>query len=90
MVFLSGDVHRAEISAQPLADWEIYDLTSSGLSAKTYPAKPNIYRVSPVVTVNHFATLEVSEFENELQLQALIYDAMGNTLVSKEIPLQQE
>lgn len=67
LVFLSGDVHIAEISKQNVPDlYPIYDFTSSGLSSKwSYPI-PNKNRIAGPIYENHFALLDVNWTENKL------------------------
>lgn len=88
-VVLSGDVHRAEFSAMPVEDWTLYEITSSGLSANIYPAKPNIHRIGKAFSVYNYGFLTVDSGEKGFTVKAGLYDGLGNRLAEHTIPLKE-
>ncbi|MBK6938349.1 MAG: alkaline phosphatase family protein [Chitinophagaceae bacterium] len=61
VIFLTGDVHYAEISrlSEP-GLYPIYDVTSSGITSTWSFATPNKYRIEGPVMDNHFGLLTVT------------------------------
>jgi alkaline phosphatase D len=86
-ILLSGDVHRGEISVLPMADWELFEITSSGLSANIYPGKPNIYRLGPAYPVHNFGSLELVVKDNVITVNAGLYDQSGVLLGNQTITI---
>ncbi|MEQ1829514.1 MAG: alkaline phosphatase D family protein [Pirellula sp.] len=59
VLFLSGDVHWAEISRRNFPDlYPLYDVTASGITETWYKIEPNSFRVGQPVPENHFGLLE--------------------------------
>ncbi|MFN4081300.1 MAG: alkaline phosphatase D family protein [Saprospiraceae bacterium] len=91
VVFLSGDVHYAEISRRD--DFEglypLYDLTASGLSMDWHFATPNRYRVEGPIMDNHFGLLTVRKRGKAVELLAEVWDARGNQRIEYVIPLER-
>lgn len=79
-VLLSGDVHRSETSRLAMTDWDLYELTGSGLSADMYPAKPNVHRIGKVITEHNFGLLDIELTTDGLVLKAGYYDKLGKPL----------
>jgi len=87
VVFVSGDVHRAEISSLKYKDKTFIEITSSGLASKIYPAAPNKHRVGKAVITENFATIKFSGSQN-LMVLGSIFDSNGKLQSSIKIPLR--
>jgi alkaline phosphatase D len=75
VVFISGDVHYAELSKVCSASYPLYDLTSSGISESWGFAAPNVHREEGPVMENNFGVLRIQPWRN--QLTFLIYTEKG-------------
>lgn len=71
VVFISGDVHYAELSKVCNASYPLYDLTSSGISESWGFAAPNVHREEGPIMENNFGVLRIQPWRNELTF--LIY-----------------
>lgn len=90
VLFLSGDVHYAEISKLESPDlYPLYDITSSGLSSTWYFATPNENRIEGPVMDNHFGLLKIFWNEQPLQIEASIWDIRGKKRLSQRINLAE-
>lgn len=88
VVFLSGDVHYAELSKQDLnVPYTLWDLTSSGLTEEWKIPTPNANRASEVVTDANFGFIEIDWQGESTRLTLGIADARGRTRMSWEIAL---
>jgi len=88
VVFLSGDVHYAELSKQDLnVPYTLWDLTSSGLTEEWKVPTPNANRASEVVTDANFGFIEIDWQERRTQLTLGIADATGRTRMSWDLTL---
>ncbi len=88
VVFLSGDVHYAELSKQDLnVPYTLWDLTSSGLTEEWKVPTPNANRASEVVTDANFGFIEIDWLERQTRLTLGIADSTGRTRMSWELPL---
>ncbi|MEY4604186.1 MAG: hypothetical protein RIT43_1478 [Bacteroidota bacterium] len=84
VVFISGDVHYAELSVRQFPDmYPIHDLTSSGLTEEWKFATPNAYRIGNPVMENHFGLIELNWAEKKINLE--IKDFQNTTKLSHEI-----
>lgn len=85
VIFLSGDVHYAEISrvSEP-GLYPIYDVTSSGLTSTWSFATPNKYRIEGPVMDNHFGLLTVT-WENDPVIRMEIIDKYNNSRIEYTI-----
>jgi alkaline phosphatase D len=75
VVFISGDVHYAELSKVCNASYPLYDLTSSGISESWGFAAPNVHREEGPIMENNFGVLRIQPWRNELTF--LIYTEKG-------------
>jgi alkaline phosphatase D len=75
VVFISGDVHYAELSKVCNASYPLYDLTSSGISESWGFAAPNVHREEGPVMENNFGVLRIQPWRNEITF--LIYTEKG-------------
>lgn len=69
VVFISGDVHYAELSKDCNATYPIYDLTSSGISESWEFAAPNVNRVEGPVMENNYGLLRIQPWRKQLQFE---------------------
>jgi len=86
-VFVSGDVHRAEISKLKYKDKTFIEITSSGLASRIYPAAPNKHRVKDAVISENFATIDFSD-DGNLKIKGSIFDSKGKLKLSINIPIR--
>ncbi len=90
VLFLSGDVHYAEISKLEVPNlYPIYDITSSGLSSTWHFATPNRNRIEGPVMDNHFGLLSLYLDRPDPILQAEIWDIYDNQRVEYTFPLSE-
>lgn len=90
VLFMTGDVHYAEISKLSEPDlYPIYDLTSSGLSSTWKFACPNRNRVEGPIMENHFGLLTIDWSKPDPELKAEIWDVRDNQRIEKTIPLSE-
>jgi alkaline phosphatase D len=88
VVFLSGDVHYAELSKLDVnVPYPLWDLTSSGLTEEWKVPTPNANRASEVVADANFGFIEIDWQERHTQLTLGIADAMGRTRMSWDLAL---
>lgn len=90
VVFISGDVHYAEVSKlEREGVYPIYDVTSSGLSSTWHFATPNKNRIEGPIMENHFGLLTFTSVDNEVSIKAEIFDLTGNQRIEYTIPLDE-
>jgi alkaline phosphatase D len=60
VLFISGDVHYAELSMQKKEGlYPIYDMTSSGITQVELHARPNQYRIDNTINTRNFGMLDI-------------------------------
>lgn len=90
VVFISGDVHYAEISKFEHPDaYPLYDITSSGLSETWLFATPNLNRIEGPVMDNHFGLLTINFADDTPTALAEVWDIRGNQRIEYTIPLKE-
>lgn len=90
VVFITGDVHYAEISKLKEPDlYPIYDVTSSGLSSTWYFATPNKNRIEGPIMENHFGLLTIDWSKNNPTIKAEIWDVKDNQRIGYTIGLDE-
>ncbi len=88
VVFLTGDVHYAEISKLSAEGiYPIYDITSSGLSSTWHFATPNKNRIEGPIMENHFGLLSIDCRKKEPILLMEIYDISDNQRIEYKVKL---
>lgn len=88
VLFLSGDIHYAELSKQDLnVPYTFWDLTSSGLTEEWRVPTPNVNRASEVVADANFGFIDVDWQGPATELSIGIVDAAGRTRISRDIAL---
>jgi alkaline phosphatase D len=86
VMFLSGDVHYAEISKVTEPDlYPIYDITSSGLSSTWKFATPNGNRIEGPVMDNHFGLLTIDWNKKNPAIKMEIWDINNNQRIEYTI-----
>jgi alkaline phosphatase D len=90
ILFLSGDVHYAEISKLVVPDlYPIYDVTSSGLSSTWHFATPNKNRIEGPVMENHFGLLTIDWGKEVPTITMEIWDMNDNQRIEYTIGLNE-
>ncbi|KOY88184.1 hypothetical protein AD998_12405 [bacterium 336/3] len=89
IIFMSGDVHYAEISKLQDPDlYPIYDITSSGLSSTWHFATPNKNRIEGPIMENHFGLLTISDEKNPT-IKMEIWDISDNQRIEYSTKLSE-
>lgn len=90
VVFISGDVHYAEISKfEHPGCYPLYDLTASGLSQTWKFATPNRNRIEGPIMDNHFGLLTIDFIAGQAHAKAEVWDIRGNQRVEHTIPFAE-
>ncbi len=90
VLFLTGDVHYAEISKLETPDlYPIYDMTSSGLSSTWHFATPNKNRIEGPIMENHFGLLTIDWSKNSPTIKTEIWDVKDNQRIEYTIGLDE-
>ena len=77
-IVLSGDIHRGEMSSLKLNDNTLYEITSSGLDAKIYPANVNENRYGEAVIRKNFGLLSIKlDEQGDLVVSGGLFDEQG-------------
>jgi len=77
-IILSGDIHRGEMASLKLGDNTLYEITSSGLDAKIYPANINQHRIGEAVIKKNFGLLSVKlDKQGDLVVSGGLFDEQG-------------
>ena len=85
VIFISGDVHYAEISKLDEPDlYPIYDITSSGITSTWDFATANKNRIEGPVMENHFGLLTI-EWKKDPIITMQIIDKNNNSRIEYEI-----
>jgi alkaline phosphatase D len=84
VVFLTGDVHRAEISKlEREGAYPIYDFTTSPLTAGPSKNYPNSLRIESTIFVNHnFAKFDITGPSKNRNMKCTLYDSFGKEVWS--------
>ncbi len=78
VIFLSGDVHYAEISKlNEEGMYPVYDITSSGITSTWDFPTQNINRIEGPVMENHFGLLSI-EWKNDPEIKMEVIDKANN------------
>ncbi len=88
VVFLSGDIHYAEMSKLDVnVPYTLWDLTSSGLTEEWTIPTPNANRVSEVLPEANFGFIDIDWQGSATRLALAIVDAKGKTRMCWAIEL---
>ncbi|HYC84692.1 MAG TPA: alkaline phosphatase D family protein [Chryseosolibacter sp.] len=90
VLFISGDVHYAEVSRLMRAGlYPIYDVTSSGITSRWDFATPNDNRIDGPVMENHFGLLMIDWNGEDPMITMQIRDVTGKTRIDRSIRLSE-
>ena len=90
VVFISGDVHLAELSKRVEPNlYPIYDLTSSGITQLEEVDIPNIYRVGNVNLDYNVGAIEIDWSQTDPEIFFKIYGVNGNETYNHSIHLSE-
>jgi len=88
VLFLSGDIHYAELSKRDVnLPYPMWDLTSSGLTEEWRVPTPNANRASEVVADANFGCVDIDWKGPATTLALGIVDATGKSRMSWSLPL---
>ena len=88
VVFISGDVHYAEISVmKPKNTYPLYDVTASGITSTWHFATPNKNRIEGPVMENHFGMITIDWQPKDPVVKMEIFDVNDNQRIEYSIPL---
>jgi alkaline phosphatase D len=88
IVFLSGDIHYAELSRLDVnVPYTLWDLTSSGLTEEWRVPTPNANRASEVVADANFGYVDVDWQGAATKLTLGIVDTTGRTRMTRDLEL---
>ena len=90
VLFISGDVHYAEISKlEKDGCYPIYDFTSSGLTSTWHFATPNINRIEGPIMENHYGKITIDWGVNDIELKMELIDISKNQRFEYTLPVSQ-
>lgn len=88
VIFISGDVHWAEISKiSPKEQYPIYDITSSGITQTWHKLEPNKYRVGEACRDNNFGVIDINWEKEELHFS--IFDKKDEERISHDVKFKE-
>jgi alkaline phosphatase D len=88
VVFLSGDMHYAELSKLDVnVPYPLWDLTSSGLTEVWPAATPNANRVSDVIREPNFGLVEIDWRGAQTTVTLSIVDQRGTRRIENRLPI---
>ena len=95
VVFVSGDVHRGEISAMDGGvGYPLYDLTASGMTEASvakvkFADWPNRYRIGTLDWTTNFGVIEFDWTRRDPLIRLQIRDDDGDLRLQKKVPLSE-
>lgn len=90
VMFITGDVHYAEISRLEEKDlYPIYDVTSSGITSTWLFATPNDNRIEGPVMDNHFGMITIDWNRKDPLIRMEVYDIRDNQRIEYSIALSE-
>lgn len=90
VMFISGDVHYAEISKYEAPGcYPLYDVTSSGITSTWYFATPNAHRIEGPVMENHFGLISIDWKQKDPAITMEIIDIKENQRIEHTVRLSQ-
>lgn len=91
LLFISGDVHFAELSMMDgEVGFPVYDLTSSSLNWSEYHWRrlgPNRHRVGALNTGDHFGLIEIDWQRADPLIRLKLIDSEGDITLQRKMPL---
>ncbi|MBK9017191.1 MAG: alkaline phosphatase family protein [Saprospiraceae bacterium] len=90
VVFITGDVHYAEISKLDEAGlYPIYDVTASGITSTWHFATPNTNRIEGPIMENHFGLITVDWAKTDPLIKMEIWDVRDNQRIEHTVLLSE-
>lgn len=90
VVFISGDVHLAELSKRTEPNlYPVYDLTSSGITQLEGVDIPNTYREGNVVLDYNTGAIEIDWLQTDPEIFFKVYGVNGEELFTHSIHLSE-
>jgi alkaline phosphatase D len=90
VLFITGDVHYAEISRLEEKDlYPVYDITSSGITSTWLFATPNENRIEGPVMDNHFGLITIDWQKNDPLIKMEIWDVRDNQRIEYSMRLSE-
>jgi len=90
VVFLSGDMHYAELSKLNVnVPYALWDITSSGLTEVWPAATPNANRASEVIREPNFGLIDIDWQGAQTMVTLSVVDQQGVRRISKQLPLAE-
>jgi alkaline phosphatase D len=90
VVFMSGDVHWAEISKQEVEGaYPLYDITSSGITQEWSSTEPNDNRIGEPFRSNNAGIIEIDWEQEDPFIQFKIIDVNGAEVLTHEVRLSE-
>jgi alkaline phosphatase D len=90
VVFISGDVHWAEISKQPVdGGYPLYDITSSGITQEWNSTEPNDNRIGEPFRDNNAGLIEIDWEQEDPLIQFKIIDVNGQEVLQHQVRLSE-
>lgn len=90
VIFISGDVHYAEISKIESEElYPIYDITSSGITESWKFATPNLNRIEGPVMDNNFGLITIDWNSDDPNIKMEIWDYRNNQRIEHTISLSE-
>ena len=90
VIFITGDVHYAEISKlEPRDQYPIYDVTSSGITSTWTFAAPNDNRIEGPIMDNNFGLITIDWSKKDPEIKTEIWDIRDNQRVEYTIRLSE-
>lgn len=90
VVFISGDVHWAEISKQEVENgYALYDITSSGITQEWGSTEPNDNRIGEPFRLNNAGIIDVDWAQEDPLVQFKIIDVSGQEVLQHQVGLSE-
>lgn len=90
VVFISGDVHWAEISKIEVENgYPLYDVTSSGITQEWSHIEPNDNRVGDAFPANNAGLIEIDWNQTEPIIHFKIIDVTGTEVLTHQVRLSE-
>lgn len=90
VVFISGDVHWAEISKQEVENgYPLYDITSSGITQEWSSIEPNDNRIGEPFRNNNAGFIEIDWDQEDPVIQFKVMDVNGADVLQHQVTLSE-
>lgn len=90
VVFISGDVHWAEISKQEVDEgYPLYDITSSGITQEWGSTEPNDNRIGEPFRSNNAGMIEIDWEQDDPVIDFKIIDVNGSEVLTHQVLLSE-